>query len=427
MELLMISFGERVKQWLMDMGFSNDITSLMRDVTDFILMLIIITAIYYAIRIIGLKVLRKITYRTSSTWDDALYNHRVFHKAAMLIAPLLFNVLAPYTLTEFPTFLYWALLINRILLVFIAISTINKFLNALYDIYQGFEISKSKPVKGYIQVLKIFLFVIAGIIVISLMFDKSPIYLLGGLGAFSAVLLLIFKDPILGLVAGIQISANDMVRQGDWIVMQKAGADGEVKEISLTTVKVQNWDKSITMVPTYSLVSDSFVNWRGMEESGGRRIKRSLNIDMNSVKFCTPEMLEKYSKIRLLENYINSKQQELSQFNTQNDIDESIMVNGRRQTNIGVFRAYLVEYLKQNPFVNQEMTMLVRQLQPGESGMPLEIYVFSKILDWKPYEDIQSDIFDHVLAAIPEFELRVFQNPTGGDFAARISSAQGQL
>ncbi len=427
MTLLMISFGERVKQWLMDMGFSNDITSLMRDVTDFILMLIIITAIYYVIKLIGLKILRKITYRTSSTWDDALYNNRVFHKAALLVAPLLFNVLAPYTLTEFPTFLYWALLINRILLVFIAISTINKFLNALYDIYQGFEISKSKPVKGYIQVLKIFLYIIAGIIVISLLFDKSPIYLLGGLGAFSAVLLLIFKDPILGLVAGIQISANDMVRQGDWIVMQKSGADGDVIEISLTTVKVQNWDKSITMVPTYSLVSDSFVNWRGMEESGGRRIKRSLNIDMNSVKFCTPEMLGKYSKIRLLQNYISSKQQELTQFNTENDIDESIMVNGRRQTNIGVFRAYLVEYLKQNPFVNQEMTMLVRQLQPGESGIPIEIYVFSRILDWKPYEDIQSDIFDHILAAVPEFELRVFQNPTGGDFAARFSAAQAQL
>ncbi|HLN53219.1 MAG TPA: mechanosensitive ion channel domain-containing protein [Lentimicrobium sp.] len=415
--MLMISLGNKVKEWISGLGFSEEISFVMRDFTDFIILLLVITALYYIFRVIVIKIVRRITHRTSSTWDDALYHNRVFHKSLLLVPTLLFNVLAPYTLTEFPDFLKWALLLNRILIVYATIGTINKFLNALYEIYQGFEVSKAKPVKGYIQVLKIIVIVIGVIIVISLLFDKSPIYLLGGLGAFSAVLLLIFKDPILGLVAGIQISANDMVRQGDWIVAQKSGADGEVRDISLTTVKVQNWDKSITMLPTYSLVSESFVNWRGMEESGGRRIKRSINIDMNSVRFCTEEMLEKFRKIDILRNYIEQTQQELVKHNTAENIDDSILVNGRRQTNLGVFRAYLSAYLQRNPDLNPDMTMLVRQLQPGESGIPLEIYVFSRIQDWKPYEDIQSDIFDHVLASIPEFELKVFQNPSGSDFA----------
>lgn len=412
----MMNAGQSVKEWLMDLGFSNDVTSVMRDITDFVILLIAITLIYYVIRFVVIRIIRKITNRTSSTWDDALYHNKVFHKGALLVPPLLFNMLAPYTLSEFPVFLYWVLLINRVILVYVVVIAINRFLNSLYDIYQGFEVSKSKPVKGYIQVLKIVVYLIGIIVFISLLFNKSPIYLLGGLGAFSAVLLLIFKDPILGLAAGIQISANDMVRQGDWIVLPKAGADGEVLEISLTTVKVQNWDKSITMVPTYSLVSESFVNWRGMAESGGRRIKRAINIDMNSVKFCTPEMLERFSSIKLIHDYVVKKEEELARYNAEKHIEDSILVNGRRQTNIGVFRAYLFEYLRNNPFVNQDMTLLVRQLQPSESGIPIEIYVFSRILDWKPYEDIQSDIFDHVLASIPEFELRVFQNPSGGDF-----------
>jgi miniconductance mechanosensitive channel len=249
-----------------------------------------------------------------------------------------------------------------------------------------------------------------------MLIGRSPLYLLGGLGAFSAVLLLIFKDPILGLVGGIQISANDMVRPGDWIVMNKSGADGVVTDISLTTVKVQNWDKTITTIPTYSLVSESFVNWRGMEESGGRRIKRSINIDMNSVKFASPEQLRKLKKIKLVRNYLDKTEKELKAYNEKNNIDDEVLVNGRRQTNLGIFRAYVAEYLKNNPNINQDMTFLVRQLQPGESGIPIEIYVFSKVQEWGKYEDIQSDIFDHLLATIPEFGLQVFQNPSGADF-----------
>jgi miniconductance mechanosensitive channel len=293
---------------------------------------------------------------------------------------------------------------------------LNAFLNSIYDIYQGFEVSKSKPIKGYLQVFKIILFLIGAIFVISMLIGRSPLYLLTGLGAFSAVLLLIFRDPILGLVGGIQISANDMVRPGDWIVMNKSGADGVVTDISLTTVKVQNWDKTITTIPTYSLVSESFVNWRGMEESGGRRIKRSINIDMNSVKFASPEQLTQLKKIKLVNNYLQKKEKELATYNEKNNIDDEVLVNGRRQTNLGVFRAYVAEYLKSNSNINQDMTFLVRQLQPGESGIPIEIYVFSKVQEWAKYEDIQSDIFDHLLATIPEFGLQVFQNPSGADF-----------
>jgi len=230
------------------------------------------------------------------------------------------------------------------------------------------------------------------------------------------VLMLIFKDPILGLAAGIQLSANKMVRVGDWIEMPKYGADGDVIDISLTTVKVQNWDKTIITIPTFALVSEGVKNWRGMSESGGRRIKRPIFIDMTSVKFCTQEMIERFSKIQYLSNYVLDKKKELSDFNEQRNIDNTVLVNGRRMTNLGTFRAYLVSYLRDHPKINKNLTFLVRQLDPGPTGLPIEIYVFSSDQVWANYESIQADIFDHILAVIPEFDLRVYQNPTGSDF-----------
>jgi miniconductance mechanosensitive channel len=414
--MTLLQIGVRVKEWLTGWGFSEGFSAGMRDVTDFIIVFTLIVLSYYLIKYVVVGIARRLSRRSSTTWDDALYKNRVFHKAVLFIPGLLLGSLAPYTLDEFPSALSWVLNATQIYMVFVTLATVNAFLNALYDIYQGFEVSKSKPIKGYLQVFKIIFFVVGIIIVISMLLGKSPVLLLGGLGAFSAVLLLIFKDPILGLVAGIQISANDMVRPGDWIVMGKSGADGVVTDISLTTVKVQNWDKTITTVPTYSLVSESFINWRGMEESGGRRIKRSINIDMNSVKFCSPEMLEKFQKISLVKDYIQDKEKVLTEYNNNQTIDNSVLVNGRRQTNLGVFRAYLAAYLRSNPNIRTDMTFLVRQLQPAESGIPMEIYVFSKEQEWGVYENIQSDIFDHILAAIPEFELQVFQNPSGADF-----------
>ena len=414
--MILIQIGTYIKDWMTRNGFSANQSEIVRDITDFVIALVIIAAIYYVLKFIVLGIIRKIVRRSDTTWDDALYNNKVFSRALLLVPGLMLVAALPFTLNEFPVWMGRLLLFTQIYIVAVIISLLNAFINSIYDIYQGFEVSKSKPIKGYLQVFKIVLFVIGGIFVISMLIGRSPLYLLTGLGAFSAVLLLIFKDPILGLVGGIQMSVNDMVRPGDWIVMDKSGADGMVTDISLTTVKVQNWDKTITTIPTYSLVSESFVNWRGMEESGGRRIKRSINIDMNSVKFASPEQLEKLKKINLVSKYLKDKEKELAIYNEKNKIDDHVLVNGRRQTNLGVFRAYITAYLKSNENISQEMTFLVRQLQPGASGIPIEIYVFSKVQAWALYEDIQSDIFDHLLATVPEFGLQVFQNPSGADF-----------
>ena len=301
-------------------------------------------------------------------------------------------------------------------MLFVAVLTIEAFLSSVVDIYHSYDTSRKFPVRIIVQVAKILLYAVIGIIILSTVIGKSPAFFIGGLGAMAAVLMLIFKDPILGLVAGIQLSANKMVRVGDWIEMPKYGADGDVVDISLTTVKVQNWDKTIITIPTFALVSEGVKNWRGMSESGGRRIKRSIYIDMTSVKFCNKEMTEKFSKIKYLSDYIQGKEKELSEFNSQKNIDDSVLVNGRRMTNIGTFRAYLVSYLKDHPKINKNLTFLIRQLDPGPNGLPIEIYVFSSDQVWANYEAIQADIFDHILAIIPEFELKVFQNPTGADF-----------
>jgi miniconductance mechanosensitive channel len=306
--------------------------------------------------------------------------------------------------------------IAEIYMLFVAIFTIDAFLSSVVDVYHSYDTSRKVPVRIIVQVGKILLYAVIGIVILSSVIGKSPAFFIGGLGAMVAVLMLIFKDPILGLVAGIQLSANKMVRVGDWIEMPKYGADGDVVDISLTTVKVQNWDKTITTIPTFALVSEGVKNWRGMSESGGRRIKRSIYIDMTSVKFCNKEMTEKFSKIKYLSDYIQGKEKELSEFNSQKNIDDSVLVNGRRMTNIGTFRAYLVSYLKDHPKINKNLTFLIRQLDPGPNGLPIEIYVFSSDQVWANYEAIQADIFDHILAVIPEFELKVFQNPTGADF-----------
>lgn len=252
---------------------------------------------------------------------------------------------------------------------------------------------------------------------------RDPLSLLAGLGASAAILMLVFKDSIMGFVSGVQLSANDMLKVGDWIAMPKYGADGTVIEVTLNTVKVRNWDNTITTIPPYLLVSDSFQNWRGMRESGGRRVKRSINIDMTSVRFCTPEMLAKYRKIQLLKDYVEQTEEVIEKYNVENGIDNSILVNGRRQTNLGVFRAYLTAYLKSLPDVNQELTCMVRQLQPTDRGIPIELYFFCALKDWVPYEGVQADVFDHVLAIIPEFDLQVFQSPSGRDFQRVLPAA----
>src|SRR5690625_4416117 len=297
----------------------------------------------------------------------------------------------------------------------VALSVINRLLSVINDVYQTYEVSKEKPIKGYIQVVKIIVIVIGIILVIANLMGESPIILLSGLGALSAVLMLVFRDSILGLVAGVQLTSNDMVRVGDWIEMPKYGADGDVIDISLNTVMVRNFDRTITMVPSYALISDSFINWRGMQESGGRRIKRALYIDMTSIEFCTEDMIESFKGIHLLDNFIANREQEIETYNEKNDINRNNLVNGRALTNIGVFRAYISEYLQHHSGIHQEMTLMVRQLAPGENGLPLEIYAFTNSTQWTVYESVQADIFDHLFAIAGEFGLRIFQNPAGSD------------
>jgi len=270
---------------------------------------------------------------------------------------------------------------------------------------------------GFFQVLKIILYFTGTIFMISVIFDRAPVYLLSGLGAMTAVLLLVFKDPILGFVAGIQLISNRMLKEGDWIEMPKYGANGDVIDITLTTVKVRNFDRTITNIPTYALITDSFKNWRGMQESGGRRIKRAINIDIGSIRFCTPEMTARYSKIRYIAEYMQMKNQEIGQYNKGLGEDVNDPANSRRLTNIGTFRAYIKVYLENHALINTQMTFLVRQLAPTGHGLPLEIYVFCKDKEWARYEAVQSDVFDHLLAMAPEFDLRVFQFPTGHDLA----------
>ena len=307
--------------------------------------------------------------------------------------------------------------ISLIYLIFAVLLAASAFLNSINGLYSKLEVSQNMPIKGFIQVTKIILWAIAIIFSLSVVMGKSPGYFLTGLGAMTAILILVFKDSILGLVAGIQLSTNKMIRVGDWIEMPKYGADGDVIDISLTTLKIRNFDKTITTIPTYSMVTDSFKNWRGMSESGGRRIKRSINIDMSSVKFCDDAMLKKFKSFRHISKYIEDKTSEINEFNQKNNIDNSVLVNGRRMTNLGTFRAYLEGYLRNHPMINTDLTFLVRHLQPTEMGLPIEIYIFSRDKRWVNYEGIQADIFDHILAVIPEFELKVFQNPTGSDFA----------
>ena len=300
--------------------------------------------------------------------------------------------------------------IENIALAYMALMimlAVGALMDAANDIYEQYPIAKDRPIKGYLQVTKIILYCIGAILVVAALLDRSPLLLLSGFGAMTAVLMLVFRDTILSLVASIQLIGNDMVRVGDWIEMPECNADGDVIDVALHTVKVQNWDKTITTIPTHKLITASFRNWRGMSESGGRRIKRSLLLDQNSIRFLTDEETAKFNRFALLKNYIETKQQELSTVNAALNSGEATNVNQRRLTNIGTFRAYIVNYLRNRSDINESMTFLVRQLPPGADGLPIEIYIFTKTTAWVAYESIQADIFDHLLAIIPEFGLRV--------------------
>ncbi len=410
MELL-----KNIDSILIGWGISPDTAVIIDEFIALALILLIAFAADMLCRKVLLRVIARIVKQTKATWDDILFDHSVMVHLSRMVAPVVIYLCIPVAFAGSTAMVF----VQRLCLIFIIItflSFVNSFLKAAYSVYSEMESLRGRPLKGLLQILQVLLWFIGGIVVVSVLIGQSPLALLAGLGASAAVLMLVFKDSIMGFVSGVQLSANDMLKVGDWITMPKYGANGYVIEVTLNTVKVRNFDNTITTIPPYLLVSDSFQNWRGMRESGGRRVKRSINIDMTSVRFCTSEMLDKYRKIQLLKDYIDQTEEVVRVYNEENHIDNDILVNGRRQTNLGVFRAYLTAYLKSLPVVNTELNCMVRHLQPTDHGLPVELYFFSNVKDWIPYEAVQADVFDHVLAIIPEFDLRVFQSPSGADF-----------
>jgi miniconductance mechanosensitive channel len=370
-----------------------------------------------------LKIVSKLIKKNKYSWDDIIYERKVFHRLAHLVNPLIISLFAG----SFPVYEHWIRRITSVYMTLVLIMVIDALINAVDDIYRSFEISKTRPIKGILQVIKLIVFIIGAIVAVAALTGQSPFILLGGLGALSAVIILVFQSSILGFVAGIQLTSNDMVRIGDWIQMPKYDADGTVIDLTLTTVKVQNFDKTITTIPAQALVSDSFRNWRGMKAAGARRIKRSISIDISSIRFCSEEMLERFMKIEYLSEYIKNKQKEISQYNKERNIDTSVPVNGRRMTNIGTFRYYVLNYLQNHPGIRSDVTLMVRQLSPASTGLPLEVYGFTSTTDWIEYENIQSDIFDHLMAVLPEFGLRAYQAPTGFDVSSLRDRGAGNV
>jgi len=368
-------------------------------------------------RRILLNLLSKVLGKTAPNTLNALVDHHALDKIAAIVPLIIISVLSPIALSNYPAIAGMVDTLCTIAILVKMATFLFSLLDVLLDLGRQRGINKNLPIKSINQLIKLFVFLIVAVLSISALLGKSPIYFLSGLGAMTAVILLIFKDTILGFVAGVQLAANNMVTRGDWIEMPKYGADGEVLEVALTTVQVQNWDKTITMIPAYALISDSFKNWRGMEQAGGRRIKRSIRLDVNSIRFLDQPMLDHLSNIDSINEYLNAKQQQLNDENQQlGSRDLNITANGRKLTNVGTFRAYLEFYLRHHPNVHQDMTLIVRQLPADEHGLPIELYFFCNDIRWNSYESIQADIFDHIYAVLPEFQLRAYQNPTGSDF-----------
>ena len=406
-------------------GLSDTLAVVAERVVIIVLILAVTFTINFVVRRIVIHTLHRMALGSKVTWDNRIVERRVLIHLSRVLPGIIFYLAAPLIAPE----LAWLeIAIRRASAVWIILTlsfAISAALSVFHDIYdQTGEVARRRPIKGLLQLAKVVLYLVAGILALTTIVDQSPLGILSGLGAMSAVLLLVFRDSILGFVSGIQLSANQMVQIGDWIEMPKYEADGTVVDITLQTIKVQNWDKTFTTIPIYALVSDSFRNWRGMTESGGRRIKRAINIDMRSVKFLDDEMFERFQRFSRIRDYLDDRKEQIDRYNAEHNIDLNDSVSGRRMTNLGTFRAYISAFLKSHPLIRQDMTFLVRQLPPGPTGLPIEIFVFSADQRWPVYENIQADIFDHLLGVIPEFDLRVYQEPSGSDLA-RIAEAIG--
>ncbi len=399
-------YYEAVFKWL---GFSPSKASQWANYSELLVAFVLAGVLFYIVRFVLRRTVVRIANKTRDRWDSLLLQNRMLHKASYFAPGILLDMSVRHILGADSQLLYGIEILLKIYYAVIVVVLLNTFITVLLNLILQRSAERPLPIRGIAQIFRVIIFVLLGLFVVSVFFNISPHKIFTGFGAATAIIILIFRDTILGLVGGIQLVAYDMVREGDWISMPKHDADGDVIDISLTTVKVQNWDKTISTIPTYALVSESMRNWRGMEKSGGRRIKRSIPIDMDSVTFCTPEMLERFKQYDFLRDYIEQKEQEIQTYNEQKHIDSSVLLNGKRLTNLGIFRVYLLEYLRHKPEIHKDMISMVRQLPPTDKGIPLEIYAFSNKQDWVTYEDIQSDIFDHILAAMPAFDLQVFQ------------------
>jgi miniconductance mechanosensitive channel len=398
---------EILKDLNLRMGLSESLSAGIAETVATLSLLIVSVGIFFLVKFIIKKSVYKIIQLSTNKYDDLLIKNKVIGRICLLIPALITATLLPSVLPDFPDAAASMMKIVKIFEICVFTMILSSILTTLEDIYNTHEMSKLKPLTGLIQVAKIVLYTVAGLVIIAYLLDTKLSTIVIGLGTMSAVLMLVFQDTIKGFVGSIQLSANDMLRIGDWIVM--GSADGNVLEINLTTVKVQNWDNTITTIPTYTLVSSPFTNWRGMSESDGRRIARTINIDVNTIRYCTPEMLEKYKHYSLIKDYITQREEDIAEYNKANRIDTSEILNGRQQTNLGIFRAYIKAYINNNPKLNHNMTTMVRQMQPSEFGVPLQIYAFSSDKRWVNYEEIQSDIFDHIISAAPMFDLKIYQ------------------
>ena len=391
-----------IKNLLVSWGMAPGTADALDHFIAFTVLVLIALAADQVCRRVVLKAVAQLVKKTKATWDDVVFDHKVMVRLSHIVVPLIIYLFIPVAFAD--TNAATVDIIQRICMVLIILSLLffaHAFMGAVYSVYSATGRYRNRPLKGMVQTVQVALWLVGIIVIIGQLTGQEVLSLLGGLGAMSAVLMLVFKDTITGFVSGVQLSANNMLKVGDWIKMPKYGVDGTVTEVSLTTVKVRNWDNTVATLPPYMLVSEMFENWNAMRESGGRRVKRSINIDMNSVCFCTPEMLEEYREIDLLKEYMSQEHED-------------------PLTNLGVFRAYLVAWLRNRPVVNTDLHCMVRQLQPTEYGIPLELYFFSRIKDWVPYEGVQSDVFDYVLAVVPRFGLRVFQLPSGEDLQMLI-------
>jgi miniconductance mechanosensitive channel len=416
--------NELISVWLSEQGLSSEYLASSATAVGIGLIFLISSLSYYVAKYQVLGLMNKVIINSKNTWDDALMEHGVLSRMALLLPFVLILFLTPLILEVSNIASTLLILFSKVLLTFQIARCISALLNVSRSIYQESAKQRFLPLSAIIQIIKLALYLVTSIIIVSLIIDRSPVYLLSGLGALTAVLLLVFQDTIKGLVASIQISANRMVVAGDWVELPKYGADGDVLEIGLSTVKIENFDKTITTVPTYALISDSFKNWRNMYHTGARRIKRTVIIDIASIDFYSAEKINQLTNAHLLQGYLSDKKQELAlseQHNQSDDVAQSFTsLNSRQLTNIGTFRAYITKYLQQNSHIRNDLTCMVRQLTATQTGLPLEIYCFADTTDWLAYETIQADIFDHLFAIAPQFDLRVFQHPSGHDWQKNL-------